>query len=100
MYNRFDIASADAGQMADRLGELEARKATLQAEIDATKAAILESGESRADGKRYAFTVVAPTTRESFSASKAKALLSAAQIVACTSTVSVKASVRIRARKA
>jgi len=100
MFSKFNIESATAGQLADRLGALEARKATLQAEIDATKTAILESGESRADGKRYAFTVVAPSTRESFSASKAKAMLTAAQIAACTSTVDVKASVRIKARKA
>ena len=100
MFNRFDFDSATPESLADRLGELEARKASISAEIDATKAAILECGTNKAGGKRYSFTVVAPTTRESFSASKAKAFLSAAQIAHCTSIVDIKASVRIRARKA
>ena len=100
MFNRFDFTTATPETMADRLGELEARKASIQDEIDATKNAILECGTSKANGKRYAFTIVDATTRESFSASKAKALLTSAQIAACTGIVNIKASVRIRARKA
>jgi len=100
MFNKFDFESATAEALADRLGELEARKASIATEIAATKEAILNSGIIKASGKRYAFTVVDSTTREQFSPSKAKAFLSAAQIAACTSTVDVKASVRIRARKA
>lgn len=100
MYSKFNIESATPETLADRLGELEARKASIQDEIDATKAAILDCGTSKANGKRYAYTVVDATTRESFSSSKAKAMLSAAQIAACTSLSNVKASVRIRARKA
>jgi len=99
MFNKFDFDAATPETLADRLGELESRKAAIQDEIDATKAAILESGTSKASGKRYAFTVVDATTRESFSSSKAKAMLSAAQIAACTSISQVKANVRIRARK-
>jgi len=100
MFNKFDFDAATPETLADRLGELEARKASISDEIVATKKAILETGTNKASGKRYAFTVVTPTSRESFSASKAKAMLSAAQIAACTTTVDVKASVRIRARKA
>lgn len=100
MFNKFDISAATPESLADRLGELEARKAAIADEIAATKQAILDCGTSRANGKRYAFTVVDATTREVFSASKAKALLTSAQIAACTSITDVKASVRIRARKA
>jgi hypothetical protein len=100
MFNKFNFDAATPESLADRLGELEARKAAIAGEIDATKKAILESGINKADGKRYAFTVLSPSTRESFSASKAKAFLTSAQIAACTSTIDVKASVRIRARKA
>lgn len=100
MFSKFNIAAATPESLADRLGELEARKASIADEIAATKAAILECGTNKASGKRYAVTVVDATTREQFSASKAKALLTSAQIAACTSTVDIKASVRIRARKA
>jgi len=100
MFSKFNFDAATPESLADRLGELESRKAAIQDEIDATKAAILECGTSKANGKRYAFTVVDATTRESFSASKAKAMLTARQIAECTGIVNVKASVRIRARKA
>ena len=99
MFSKFDFTAATPETLADRLGELESRKAAIQDEIDATKAAILDSGTSKANGKRYAFTVVAATERESFSSSKAKVMLTTAQIAACTSISQVKASVRIRARK-
>ena len=99
MFNKFDIESATPATLADRLGSLEARKASIQVEIDATKGAILECGTNKAEGKRYGFSIVSASTREQFSASKAKAMLSAAQISACTGTVNIKASVRIRARK-
>lgn len=100
MFTKFNFDAATPETLADRLGELEARKASIADEIAATKSAILESGTNKASGKRYAFTVVDATTRESFSASKAKALLSAKQIADCTSVIDVKASVRVRARKA
>lgn len=100
MFNKFNFEAATPETLADRLGELEARKASIADEIDATKEAILDCGTSKASGKRYAFTIVDATKREQFSASKAKAMLTARQIAECTGIVDVKASVRIRARKA
>jgi hypothetical protein len=100
MYAKFDLNAATPAELADRLGVLEARKASIQAEIDATKGFILAADVTKAAGKRYEFTVTAATCRESFKPSRAKAMLSAAQIAECTECVYVKPSVRIKARKA
>lgn len=98
MFTRFDFTTATPESLADHLGEVKARAATLADEIKKTEAAILACDTNNASGKRYAFTVVDATQRESFKPAKAKALLSAAQIMACTELVDVKASVRLRAK--
>jgi hypothetical protein len=83
--------------MVDELGELKARISELTKQEAKLKAALFESGYPEIDGDLYRATVTW-TTRETLESEKVRALLTPAQIGACTKTSEV-ITVRVVARK-
>lgn len=81
----------------DDLGALKARIADLVKQENALKALIAGSGYAELDGFSFRATV-SLSERSTLNSERVKALLSPAQIVACTQTAEVTA-VRIVARK-
>jgi len=90
-----DLSALSDAQLADRYGKELAIAKTAKEAADATKSEILSRGINEARGAVYKAKVISASEREGFDTKIAKTFLTAQELEACRTVVSVSASVRI-----